>query len=85
MTKTLNTTFAAALVAASVFGASAAFASGDYYVGGSPDAVSSQSQNVDRFQTNSIGDKHVAIKRHAPIAQPYDHGDYRPAGSDMSR
>ena len=38
MTKTLTTTFAAALIAASAFGASAAFASGDYYVGGSPDA-----------------------------------------------
>ena len=87
MTKTLTKTFAAALVAASAFGASAAFAGGDYYVGGSPDAVptQSQSQHLDRFQTNSIGDKHVAIKRHAPIAQPYDHGDYRPAGSDMSR
>ena len=76
MTKTLKTTFAAALIAASVFGgASAAFASGDYYVGGSPDAV--QSQNVDAFRTNSIGNKHVVSGQSASVEQPYDRGDYR--------
>ncbi|UNK37755.1 hypothetical protein MNR02_15010 [Shinella sp. H4-D48] len=80
MTKTLNTTFAAALIAASVFGgASAAFASGDYYVGGSPDAV--KSQNVDTVRTNSIGNKHVVSGQSSSIKQPYDRGDYRPAGN----
>ena len=83
MTKTLTKTFAAALVAASAFGASAAFAGGDYYVGGSPDAVQTQSQgqHLDRFQTNSIGNKHVVIRHQgADVQQPYDRGDYRPAG-----
>jgi len=87
MTKTLTKTFAAALVAASAFGASAAFAGGDYYVGGSPDAVQTQSQgqHLDRFQTNSIGNKRV-IMRHqaAEVQQPYDRGDYRPAGTDLN-
>ncbi|MGB3812080.1 MAG: hypothetical protein WA950_02530 [Shinella sp.] len=71
MTKTLTTTFAAALVAASAFGASAAFAGGDYYVGGAPAPVQSQTK-VDSFRTNSIGDKVTA-----QVAQPHDRGDYR--------
>ena len=75
MTKTLSTTFAAALIAASAFGASTAFASGDYYVGGAPAPVQSQT-NVDAFRTNSIGNKHV-IKGQAAEASSYDHGDYR--------
>ena len=75
MTKSINATFAAALVAASVFGASSAFAGGDYYVGGSPDAVKSQT-HVDSFRTNSIGGKHVVIKGQAD-AQSSDRGDYR--------
>lgn len=74
MTKTLTATFAAALVAASAFGAPAAFAGGDYYVGGSPDAVKPQA--VDTFRTDSIGDKHVVIDG-KPVAKPYDRGDYR--------
>ncbi len=73
MTKTLANTFAAALVAASAFGASSALASGDYYVGGSPDAV--KSQNVDQISTSSIGDGAAAIGQ--SVAQPYDRGDYR--------
>ncbi len=81
MTKTLNATFAAALVAASVFGASAAFAGGDYYVGGSPDTVKSERQNLDTFRTNSIGDRNVVIRsEQSSVPQPYDRGDYRPAG-----
>ncbi|MDX3978033.1 hypothetical protein [Shinella sp.] len=54
MTKTLNTTFAAALVAASVFGGTAAFAGGDgdYYSGVSREPT--QSQKIDRFTTQSI-------------------------------
>ncbi|MGB3812079.1 MAG: hypothetical protein WA950_02525 [Shinella sp.] len=71
MTKTLTTTFAAALVAASAFGASAAFAGGDYYVGGAPAPVQSQS-SIDTVRTNSIGDKVTT-----QVAQPYDRGDYR--------
>lgn len=82
MTRTLNTAFAAALAAASVFGASAALAGGNYYVGGSPDAVKpAEHQRLDRFQTNSIDNGHVVIKRQASVPQPYDRGDYRPAGN----
>ena len=53
MTKTLNATFAAALLAASVFGGSAAFAAdnGDYY----PGVAREQAQVVDRTTTQSIG------------------------------
>ena len=78
MTKIFTNTVAAALVAASAFGASAAFAGGDYYVGGSPDAVKTQNQKVDTFRTNSIGDR--AATNSQSIPQPYDRGDYRPAG-----
>jgi hypothetical protein len=52
MTKTLNTTFAAALLAASVFGASAALAGDDYYQGVSPQQV--QNHQIDRTTTQSI-------------------------------
>ena len=75
MTKTLTTTFAAALVAASAFGASAAFASGDYYVGGSPDAV--KSQNVDQVRTQSIGNR-VVVRDTTVEYKNNDRGDYRP-------
>ncbi len=75
MTKTLTTTFAAALVAASAFGASAAFASGNYYVGGSPDAVKSQS--VDQVRTHSIGNK-VVVRDTTVEYKNTDRGDYRP-------
>ncbi|WP_411033779.1 hypothetical protein [Shinella sp. BYT-45] len=82
MTKTLTTTFAAALVAASAFGASAAFASGDYYVGGAPDAV--KSQNIDTVRTHSIGDKRVVIKDQSAQAQSYNSGDYRSVAPNAS-
>lgn len=76
MTKTLNATVAAALVAVSVFGTSAAFAGGDYYVGGSPDAVKTHT-NVDMFRTSSIGNRHIVMQGQSAEAQPYDRGDYR--------
>ncbi|WLR93022.1 hypothetical protein [Shinella zoogloeoides] len=60
MTKTLNTTFAAALVAASVFGASAAIAGDDYYQGVSPQQV--QNHQIDRFTTQSIRNDNGAVK-----------------------
>ena len=78
MTKTFTNTLAAALVAASAFGASAAFAGGDYYVGGAPAPV--QNQSIDRSQTNSIGNKHFVKGEGASVQQSYDRGDYRPAG-----
>ena len=74
MTKTFNATFAAALVAASVFGASAAFAGGDYYVGGSPDAVKSQ---VDTVRTHSIGEQRVLVRSTSADNQGAARGDYR--------
>ncbi len=53
MTKTLNTTFSATLLAASVFGPSAALAGDDYYQGVSPQQV--QNHQIDRTTTQSIG------------------------------
>jgi hypothetical protein len=56
MTKTFNATFAAALIAASAFGASAAFAAGgdgEYFSGVSSQPA--QSQSIDRTATHSIG------------------------------
>ncbi|MBB5044169.1 hypothetical protein [Shinella fusca] len=77
MTKTFKATFAATLAAASLFGASAAFAGGDYYVGGSPDAAAAHA-NIDSFRTSGISNKRVILKDHqANIEKPYDHGDYR--------
>lgn len=77
MTKSLNATFAAALVAASAFGASAAFAasSGDYLPGGARQPV--QTQNVDSFRTNSIGTNGVVLKSTASDDKRADSGDYR--------
>ena len=77
MTKTLNTTFAAALIAASAFGASAAFAasSGDYFPGGNREQA--QSQNIDNFRTHSISDKRVLVRGAATVEQAPDRGDYR--------
>src|SRR5690606_17780191 len=51
-TMTIKATFTAALAAASLLGASAAFAGGDYYQGVSPD--SAQNQRIDRTTTQSI-------------------------------
>ena len=78
MTKTF--TFAAALVAVSTLGAPAAFAGGDYYVGGAP--ASTASQSIDQVRTHSIGER--AIKPAAEI-QAADRGEYRsmaPIASD---
>jgi hypothetical protein len=77
MTKTLNTTFAAALLAASVFGASATLAapSGDYFPGGVREPA--QTQNVDAFRTNSIGGSGVLIEKTASDDQRADRGEYR--------
>lgn len=72
--KTLSTNFAAALVAASAFGASAAFASGEYYVGGAPSA---QSQNIDTVRTHSTGER-VAVRDTTVEYKNNDRGDYRP-------
>jgi len=72
MTKTFTTTFAAALVAASALGASAAFAGGDYYVGGAPASIASQT--IDQVRTHSIGER--AIKP-ATETQVADRGEYR--------
>ncbi|ANH02728.1 hypothetical protein shn_00860 [Shinella sp. HZN7] len=55
MTKTLSTTFVTALLAASVYGSTAALAGGDgdYYRG--IDRDQAQSETVDRITTQSIG------------------------------
>ena len=74
MTKTFTNTVAAALVAASAFGASAAFAGGDYYVGGAPSA---QSQSIDTVRTHSTGER-VAVRDTTVEYKNSDRGDYRP-------
>ena len=73
MTKTLNTTFAAALLAASVFGGSAAFAAekGDYY----PGVSSEQAQSVDMIRTHSTGNRVVIANETAANVGPAN-GDY---------
>ena len=73
MTKTLNTTFAAALLAASVFGGSAAFAAekGDYY----PGVSSEQAQAVDMIRTHSTGNRVVIANETAANVGPAN-GDY---------
>ncbi|UDF30950.1 UNVERIFIED_ORG: hypothetical protein LHK14_06355 [Roseateles sp. XES5] len=76
MTKTLKTTFAAAFVAASAFGASAAFAGGDYYQGVSPDSAQVQQHKIDRFTTQSIHNGNVVMKA-APTS-----ADVGPANGD---
>lgn len=78
MLKTVSNILAATLVAATTFGASAVFAGGDYYVGGSPDAVKSERQ-TDGFRTNSIGSER-AVTSGRSVPAPYDRGDYRPVG-----
>jgi hypothetical protein len=60
MTKTFNLTFAAALVAASAFGSSAALAGGDYFQGVSNEPV--QNHRVDAFRTDSIGNRAVVVE-----------------------
>ena len=75
MTKTLNITFASALLAASVFGGSAALAAsdGDYYQGNSRLPV--QAQSVDRVTTQSIGNGAVKVAPTGDEVGPAN-GDY---------
>jgi hypothetical protein len=68
MTKSLASTIAAALIASASFGG-AALAAGDYYEGVSQNTAS---QQIDRTQTNSIGDQGSA----QASAQTVDRGDY---------
>lgn len=60
MTKTLSTTFVTALLAASVYGSTAALAGGDgdYYRGIERDQT--QSQTIDRITTQGIGNGDAA-------------------------
>ena len=75
MTKTLSTTFVTALLAASVYGSTAALAGGDgeYYRG--IDRDQAQSQTVDRVTTQSIGGSEAASTTVAAAVGPAD-GDY---------
>lgn len=75
MTKTLSTTFVTALLAASVYGSTAALAGGDgeYYRG--IDRDQAQSQTVDRVTTQSIGRSEAASTTVAAAVGPAD-GDY---------
>ena len=73
MTKSLTSTFAAALIASAAFGG-AALASGDYYQGASAQPAAS----VDLFQTSSVGERSVQ-RDDASIqvaSQTPDNGDY---------
>ncbi|MCB5202878.1 hypothetical protein LH464_10390 [Neorhizobium sp. T786] len=73
MTKSLTSTFAAALIASAAFG-SAALASGDYYQG----ADAQPAASVDIFQTSSVGER--SIQRDGVSVQvanqAVDRGDY---------
>jgi len=80
MTRISDHTLATALVAASLLSASAAFAGGDYYVGGSPDAVKPQSRIAATFR-NGHPDHRISRGSYS-VPAPYDSGDYRPAGID---
>lgn len=75
MTKTLSTTFVAALLAASVYGSTAALAGGDgeYYRG--IDRDQAQSQTVDRVTTQSIVRSEKASTTVAAAVGPAN-GDY---------
>ncbi len=75
MTKTFKATFTAAFAAASLLGASAAFAGGDYYQGVSPD--SAQTQRIDRSTTQSIHDVAFDGAKAAPSS-----ADVGPANGD---
>ena len=71
MTKSLPSTFAAALIASATFGG-AAIAAGDHYEGVSPNAV--HHNQIDRTQTNSIGERDQRLTQ-APV-QHVNRGDY---------
>ena len=76
MTKSINTAFAAALFAGSVFGGTAALAAGgdgDYYPGVSREQT--QSQSVDRFTTQSINNGSTTITTRVKDQGPAN-GDY---------
>jgi hypothetical protein len=70
MTKSLASTIAAALIASASFGG-AALAAGDYYEGASQNTAS---QQIDRTQTNSIGDRDQRFSQAS--AQTVERGDY---------
>ena len=72
MTKSLTSTFAAALIASATFGG-AALAAGDYYEGASSNAAVRHNQ-IDRTQTNSIGERDQRLTQ-APT-QHVNPGDY---------
>ncbi|MCB5202876.1 hypothetical protein LH464_10380 [Neorhizobium sp. T786] len=69
MTKSLTSTFAAALIASVAFGG-AALAGGDYYAGASKEAAG----HIDRVQTNSVGDR--GSFTHREVTPTADSGDY---------
>ena len=76
MTKTINTTFALTLIAASVFGGSAAFAGGSYYEGVFP--RSEDNRKVDTVRTNSIDGRYIIEDRGSRVKVGPANGDYYP-------
>ena len=73
MTKSLTSSFAAALIASVAFG-SAALASGDYYQG----AIAQPTASVDLYQTSSVGERSIQRDNVSVqvASQAVDHGDY---------
>jgi hypothetical protein len=74
VTKSLTSTFAAALIASAAFGGAALASSGDYYQGSSAQPAAS----VDLFQTSSVGERSI---QHDGVSfqlasQTPDNGDY---------
>ena len=73
MTKSLTSTFAAALIASAAFGSAALASSGDYYQGSSAQPAAS----VDLFQTSSVRERSIHDGTTFQIAgQTPDNGDY---------
>jgi len=82
MTKTLNTTFAATFIAASLLGGSLAFAGGDYYRGVSPTSEQDQMIEARRQDRMASGYVHFQGNASAQRVGPAN-GDYYP-GLDRS-
>ncbi|CAK7259073.1 MULTISPECIES: hypothetical protein [unclassified Shinella] len=77
MSKSLNAAFAATLLAASLFGGSAAFAGGDYYRGVSP--TSEQDQMIEAKRQARIANGHVYSRAETtPRRIGPANGDYYP-------
>lgn len=77
MSKSLNATFVAVALAASLLGGSAAFAGGDYYKGVSPTSEQDQMIEAKRQARIANGDAYLRTQTTARRVGPAN-GDYYP-------